>query len=101
MERVPTEMLRLIGSYLDYKETLSASAVSKRFSLKRQRRKKRFKWCRHKVNRYRTPIRDGYCAVSTCGRCKAACIYIDIPKTVPLSNYCSLHAKQFRHSSLI
>lgn len=101
MERIPDEMIRHIGSYLNYQETLRASASTKRFLLKHQLRKKRFKLCRSKISTCRAPIRDGICAISSCDRCKAACIYIDIPKTVPLSNYCSLHAKQYRHASLL
>lgn len=100
MQKVPTDIMRIIASFMTLQELNHSHQATKFFSFPGQKRKKRFRWCADRIKK--PNITFGYCADITCNHKKVSCIQLEPTlQTIVLSNYCAEHTKQYINTDAI
>lgn len=101
MQTLPVDIMRFIASFMTLEELNNSHQATRDFSFPMEQRKKRFRWCAHRITT-RPEIKLGYCADITCEHRKVACIQLEPElQTIVLSNYCATHTKQYMNTDSI
>ncbi len=104
MDKLPTELFGVIGSYLTMHDHARAREATRDFDQPRALRRKRWTHCRSQIaDTFPRRFREGPCSSDECKRRRASCIFVDVtvqdlycPRFVRvLSNYCNVHTDRF------
>ena len=101
MQHIPTDILRVICSYMTLEELNYSHQASRDFHFPKQKRKRRFQWCVRRMKK-RPKFKPGYCSDTSCEHRRAILYQIEPElETIVLSNYCSKHTKQYINTDAI